>query len=836
MAINQDDFITPITGNVVIQNNGARLVLQANADLNTLFEGDESFKLVLRKGSNTGPVVATTAVVIVRDTSNTIAYDSLVESADTIAEGDTITFILDTTNLGPNNTLYYNTVGNAESSLFATGNTGSFLTTGNAYTLSLATTATIPDNETRFFQLEIREGSPSGPIKITSNVIGIVDSLQAFVQATGGLVLIQDDYKIHVFDSSNTFAVSGLGLPSLRSIDYLIVAGGGGGGTDGGGAGAGGLRLGNLSIAAGESVVIAVGGGGASGNQPDPPGSNRFGRSGGNSSISSVFTCVGGGGGGGYFSAPQINGGSGGGNGYGHLPGTGIAGQGNPGGGFWNGSHPNGGPWRFGGGGGAGGIGGIRPATTGNAVGGLGIALNFLGSGDTVYAAGGWGIENFSVPSAATLPAGTGNGYGGNTTCRGASGIVMIRYPYTLRSYALLDNLIQPNAIAQGSNILYNLRTINVPNNTSLYYTTSGNVTASDFFGGNTGSITVVNSNATFSINVSNNIVTGGDTKAFSIQIRENSISGTILTTSDTVTIYSQDPVNYMQATGGTITSTDEYTIHTFTSSDTFTITNSGVFNTMEYLIIGGGGSGGLANGPFGAGGGGAGGYVLGTPVSGPLAPGISFNVIVGAGGTSSAPTGALNGSNSWIEFPPSLVNGGTKIASGGGAGGYGTAPGQLVGYPGGSGGGGGGTGPNLAGGLSTTGQGNSGGLGGFGPNSYHGGGGGGAGGVGGNMNPVPNPAVGGSGVGGAGGSGLPSTISGTNVTRGGGGGGGAYGSTGQSGLAGPGGGGSSRNPAPSGLRVGQQNTGGGGAGGSSGEPLGYDGGSGIVIIRYIKP
>ena len=139
MPINQQDFVTPLTGNIVVLNNGYRFVLQANADLNTLFEGDETFRFILRKGSNTGPIVAQTDVLIVRDTSNTITYNSLIESGDTIAEGQSISFVLSTTNLGPNNILYYNTVGNAASSLFATGNTGSFITTGNAYTLTIVT-------------------------------------------------------------------------------------------------------------------------------------------------------------------------------------------------------------------------------------------------------------------------------------------------------------------------------------------------------------------------------------------------------------------------------------------------------------------------------------------------------------------------------------------------------------------------------------------------------------------------------------------------------------------------------------------------------------------------
>jgi hypothetical protein len=134
------DFVTANTGYLTIQNSGARLTLVANADLNTAYEGDETFKLVLRRASNVGSIVATTNTLSLRDTSNIIVYNSLVESGATIAEGASVTFVLDTTNLGPNVLLYYTTLGNVTSADFVTGNTGSFISTGNTYTLVLTTT------------------------------------------------------------------------------------------------------------------------------------------------------------------------------------------------------------------------------------------------------------------------------------------------------------------------------------------------------------------------------------------------------------------------------------------------------------------------------------------------------------------------------------------------------------------------------------------------------------------------------------------------------------------------------------------------------------------------
>ncbi len=47
-------------------------------------------------------------------------------------------------------------------------------------------------------------------------------------------------------------------------------------------------------------------------------------------------------------------------------------------------------------------------------------------------------------------------------------------------------------------------------------------------------------------------------------------------------------------ATGGTITTSGDYTIHTFTSSGDFVVSGSG---EVEYLVVAGGGGGGTGDG-----------------------------------------------------------------------------------------------------------------------------------------------------------------------------------------------------------------------------------------------
>ena len=139
------------------------------------------------------------------------------------------------------------------------------------------------------------------------------------------------------------------------------------------------------------------------------------------------------------------------------------------------------------------------------------------------------------------------------------------------------------------------------------------------------------------------------------------------------------------KATGGKISFYNGKTIHTFTGTGTF-VTPASFSETCEYVLIGGGGSGGFYN--YRGGGGGAGAYKTGnTPVSGAN----SIAVTIGAGGRAPSsgfiPSPGANGNATSIAFP------GVITAPGGGTGG--TWP-NRAGTDGGSGGGAGG-GPGTA-------------------------------------------------------------------------------------------------------------------------------------------
>jgi hypothetical protein len=286
------------------------------------------------------------------------------------------------------------------------------------------------------------------------------------------------------------------------------------------------------------------------------------------------------------------------------------------------------------------------------------------------------------------------------------------------------------------------------------------------------------------------------------------------------------DGVTSPVAQGGTVTTSGGYTIHTFNTSGTFT-----AFRPLEceYLVIAGGGG----THPDAMTSGGAGGYrssVVGEMSGGgataepkiSLLGQTSYPVLVGAGGSRSS-----KGSDSTFASI-------TSIGGGSGESGYintringGSGSGNILGQPAGTGV----AGQGFAGGNGTM----------AGSSGTNGGGAGGAGQAG--FAPVNNTSSG------NGGSGVSSSITGSAVTRAGGGGGGYYTNTltpdKSTGLGGAGGGGRGMfrvladpgNPGSIDGQSGTANTGGGSGGGapSYGSYV-LNGGSGVVIIRYLTP
>ena len=305
----------------------------------------------------------------------------------------------------------------------------------------------------------------------------------------------------------------------------------------------------------------------------------------------------------------------------------------------------------------------------------------------------------------------------------------------------------------------------------------------------------------------------------------------------------------YVTATGGTITCSGDFRIHTFTGPGTFCVScagNPSGSTTVDYFVVAGGGGAGSYNG----GGGGAGGfrvsnsYSISSPTMSPLSnptgltvTATGFPITVGGGGPQGGPAGSPPYPG--VSGTPSTFS--TIVSTGGGGSGHSSTAGQT----GGSGGGGGGEGPGSNDGAAgntppvSPAQGKDGGEGTNGGYTAAGGGGGAlADGNDGAAPPTPGQEQGGNGGVGAGiptafgSSGSPS--GGYQYFSGGGGGGATYISSPQNGTNSTGGtgGGAPGKSGSSSATDGTANTGGGG-GGAGAPGTGGGGGSGVVIIRY---
>ena len=272
------------------------------------------------------------------------------------------------------------------------------------------------------------------------------------------------------------------------------------------------------------------------------------------------------------------------------------------------------------------------------------------------------------------------------------------------------------------------------------------------------------------------------------------------------------------KANGGDVYSDSTYWYHAFPMSANF-VPNQSI--TADVLCIaGGGGGGGSAGTGASGGGGGAGGIIYFASQS---LTAQSYPVIVGGGGAKGVGTSrGVSGGNSFFSTLTNAIGGG----------GGGTQGGTASGISGGSGGGGtyqsaGGGSSTQTGTGATASHGNSGGSGSSGVGA--GGGGGGAGAAGTNAGSGGPAGNGGNGVNLYSSWGL-ATLTGQNISGTvwyGGGGAGGW-NNGDIGTPGNGGGGTGGISQVDGLI----NSGGGGGGAGYGSS---NGGSGLVIVRYLK-
>lgn len=479
-----------------------------------------------------------------------------------------------------------------------------------------------------------------GAVVINSTAISSPSLVVGGIQYAGGLFSGVIDYQEFTANGTwyNPFANASANSTLTGNEQVFMMLWGGGGGSaangtvryDGGGGGACKIFTGRLNTFTNTcAVTIGLGGAGVSGVQASAgAGDNTvfvinssanviaYGGMGGSSLADR------GGGGGGTNARPPVGGNGGdplgssnsataaadstfGGGGGGANGGASVFGGG---GGGWGGTLYSGGDSIFGGGGGAG-LSGI------SVFGGAG------GNSSTAASAPGGG-----APAVATT---------GQVGAKGEARIWVFGRGESTKGPPTVNVVANTTTLNEGMSVLFTVTTLNIANNTTLYYTLNGTSTAnsSDFSSASNGSFVVrtVNGVETGSFTLTAKNDTDTNLEPFRIDIRKNSTTGAILASNSSVSII---PAGQQL----------------FTTNGTFTVPPN--VTNVSIVAVGAGGAcdGGVALTIIGGtpivgatGGGGALSYTNGLAVT----PGEVLTVTVGepaflsAGGDSSVSRGA---------------------------------------------------------------------------------------------------------------------------------------------------------------------------------------------------
>ncbi len=503
---------------------------------------------------------------------------SVAVSTTTINEGQIVSYTVTTRNV-INGTILYWTNSGTTSNLDLSGNLtyGSFtVDAGQGFFSILA----IPDNTTEgteYINVKIRTSSITGNIVASADPVIVLDTstellATVLIVAGGG-----GNYK-DVNDNVNAGGGGGGGVVYRTNQglggSYTITIGAGGAANAGQG--------GNSSLVGGALNLVAIGGGtGGSTNRN--------------------FRTAGGGGSGGGATptvwnpnndpqlAPSFGGGTGG---AAQQPGSASGGYGNPGGSspsnpglFSTSFYPSGGGGGAGGAGGSGGYGGSY-STGSHGGGGSGITFALLNtlqlgqsSGGNYYVSGGGGATS---PGLGASPY---YGGGGRAIGAGGPGLVVIAYAgtqikgsggtvtitadtvyhvfiesgtFTLNNYLIYPDVYQ---VFEGGNVVVTVQALGVTNGTTLYWTNDGTATAEDFVSNvNSGSVTVSNGLANFTLELVNEFVTES-TEFINLSLRTDSISGAIVSIANPIRVLDASALITYNMSANVVVATEGQTI-----------------------------------------------------------------------------------------------------------------------------------------------------------------------------------------------------------------------------------------------------------------------------------
>jgi len=642
---NFSDF-TATSGSFAVSSNAGSFSVSPSAD--QLTEGAESFRVDLRTGSTSGPVVATSNSVTVNDTSltRTYAFGTIPTS---INEGASGTFNVTTTNVPNATTLYWTISNTTTSSLDFSATSGSFTINSGAGSFSVSLSADQLTEGAETFRVDIRTGGTGGPVVATSNSVTVNDTSLTRTYAFGTIPTSINEGASGTFNVTTTNVPNGTTLywtvlnSTTADADFSATSGSF---TINSNAGSFSVSPSADQLTEGaQTFQVQIRTDSISGTVRATSNSVTI----NDTSLAPTYT---------FTTTPtSINEGS---------AGTFVLGTTN-----------------------------VPNNTT------LYWTLNFASpvtSGDFSATSGSFIINSnsgsFTVTpladatteaTAETFTVSIRTGSVSGTVVR-SSNSVTINDTSKNPTYAVSASTTSVN---EGGTVNFTVTTTSITNGTTLYWATnsvSGTINTSDFTDSLvSGSFTVNNNTATISRGIRADAATEG-AESFAITIRTGSVTGTIVATSQTVTINDTS----LTAPGQVL-----FEVVTTTTTRTTSWTVPAGVTSVSVVCVGGGGGGRAGSSSSGgAGGGGALTYRNNIAVT----PGATYSIQIGRGGNGIAGLGgggAGDGAASWFQSS-SVCNangGGGGLGSNGvwagGAGGTSSAPTGGASFAGGAGGGG---------------------------------------------------------------------------------------------------------------------------------------------------
>jgi len=211
--LNSSDF-SATSGSFVINTNAGNFSITTIAD--ELTEGAETFTVSVRTGSTIGPVVATSNSVTINDTSLTRTY-AFGTIPTNINEGGSATFNVTTTNVPNGTTLYWTILNNTTTNADFSATSGSFTINSNAGSFTVTPTADQLTEGAESFRVEVRTGSTSGTVRVTSNSVTVNDTSLTRTYAFGTIPTSINE------GSSGTFNVTTTNVPNSTTLYWTIL-------------------------------------------------------------------------------------------------------------------------------------------------------------------------------------------------------------------------------------------------------------------------------------------------------------------------------------------------------------------------------------------------------------------------------------------------------------------------------------------------------------------------------------------------------------------------------------------------------------------------------------